>query len=135
MESEGRLLYNELRVASDIEHISPGTAPAENQVRSIVGDEKSEPPAEINSKVSGIDKMIAGHQSVLEVKNFIRGTEYFCYFGKVRRSFLNKSYLVLGNRLVNRQALPYDGPTACDCYERKANYKRADDVSHYCAIH
>jgi len=60
VKGEACFLNHKVRIASDIEHISPGAAPAENQVRGIVGDEKSEPPAEINSKVFGIDEMITG---------------------------------------------------------------------------
>ena len=133
MRGEGGFLNYKVTIASNIKHIGAGTTPAENQVRSVIGNEKSEPPAEIHSKVFCIDKMIAGDQPILEDKDLIRGTQYVCDFRQAGCSVLNELYLIFRNRLVHGQALPYHRPTACQNHERKAHC--ANDTPRYCIPH
>jgi hypothetical protein len=74
--------------------------------------------------------VVTGDQAMLEVKNLIWRTKFFCDIRKVGLSVLNERDLVLGNWLVDRQALPDDRATARESCAQDVESERPHQTPH-----
>lgn len=99
-------MHDKLWIASNLEYVCCGPSAAENEIRSIVWNDKSEPPAKINPKIFRVEEMIPGNQPILEIKNFIGRAKLPCNILESRFAVLDEAHLLLRNRLVQGQALP-----------------------------
>jgi hypothetical protein len=112
MPGKGVLLDDPPRIADHLKDVGPESASPEHQVRCQEGKEEPQPPPVVGPEVPSVGEVIARDDNAVSRPYFIGGAQAADQIVECGRSVDDKGDSVLGNRLIERDALP--GQRAAD---------------------